>query len=162
MKPTKKSIAIGYFIRRAREKKGFTQYSVADLFGTSQPAYNKVEQGLTQLSSYHAGILCDLLEIPHEEFSKLGECCPYDKNDPANEGKRWGHFTLRDGKWVLGLAIGQYLLSQYLDVDDVEWIKKKAVMAKRFLPNTRNFHRRFVTQIYACFSSIVKVFKTFF
>jgi transcriptional regulator with XRE-family HTH domain len=51
-----------------RDAKNFTQEYVAGVLGISQPAYSKIESGLTNINDETAGKLAELYEVDKEVF----------------------------------------------------------------------------------------------
>ena len=65
MKPTSKSAVndIARNIKQIRELRNFTQEHVAAELGISQPAYAKIEQGITMLKIDRLQEIADILEV---------------------------------------------------------------------------------------------------
>ncbi len=59
---------VSILIRKKRQKLGYTQGRVAKMLGVSTPAYNKKENGLTQLSLRDAYSLCEILGLSIRDF----------------------------------------------------------------------------------------------
>jgi transcriptional regulator with XRE-family HTH domain len=51
-----------------RDAKNYTQEFVAGILGISQPAYSKIESGLTNINEETAGKLAELYEVDKEVF----------------------------------------------------------------------------------------------
>lgn len=61
-------IAFGEYIKRGREKKGYTQTEIAEQLGVTQSYYSKIESGTRNLDFVVALKICSLLNLNMMEF----------------------------------------------------------------------------------------------
>jgi transcriptional regulator with XRE-family HTH domain len=72
-------------IRRFREFKGYSQKYVARKLGKSQPAFSKIENGITQVSNNIVEQLSEILEAPKEKLFTDEPLIIHNKNSSQQE-----------------------------------------------------------------------------
>jgi transcriptional regulator with XRE-family HTH domain len=97
-----------------RDAKNFTQEYVAGVLGISQPAYSKIESGLTNINDETASKLAELYEVDKEVFM-LGQNAVINYNvGTQDKGIVNSEYFYETGKEVLQLITDKvdFLLTQ--------------------------------------------------